>query len=148
MGLIINRAGSMTAKALARSQGIQPPTDALTLNVLEGGPVSREQGFILHSDDRTFEGSLATAPGILMSNTREALIAALGTDAPRHASIFLGYAGWGAGQLEQEIEENAWITAPASRTILFECPIDRRREKAAAGIGIDLRMYATRVGHG
>lgn len=148
MGLIINRSARMNARALARSIDIDPPPDILGITVLEGGPVSPEQGFILHTDDRQFENSKATAPGVVLSTSKDALVAAFGTHTPAHASVHLGYSGWGPGQLERELEENAWLTAPANRSILFDSPIDRRRALAGASIGIDLRFLATRVGHG
>ncbi len=148
MGLMVNREAKMNARALARSVGLQPPADALAVNVMEGGPVSPEQGFILHSDDQLFESSQSTAPGIAISTSKDALAAALSLEAPTHAAIYLGYTGWGPGQLDDELEANAWLTAPASRTILFDCPIDLRRARASAALGIDLRLMATRIGHG
>lgn len=148
MGLIINRPARTNARAIARAIDISPPPDILGIVALEGGPVSPEQGFILHSDDLLFESSQPTAPGVVLSTSKDALIAAFSTEAPAHTSVHLGYSGWGPGQLEQELDENAWLAAPASRSILFECPIDRRRALAGASIGIDLRLLATRVGHG
>lgn len=148
MGLVVNRLARMNARALARSVGLQPPADALSVTVMEGGPVSPEQGFILHSDDQVFESSQSPAPGIVVSTSKDALTAAFSLNPPAHAAIYLGYAGWGPGQLDDELEANAWLTAPVSRTILFDCPYDRRRAAAGAALGIDLRLLATRIGHG
>jgi len=147
MGLVINREARMNARALARSLGMSPPPDALPITILEGGPVAPEQGFILHSDDRLFEASERPAAGIALSTSRDALEAAFSLDGPRHFGIYLGYAGWGAGQLDSELESGAWLTAPASRSLLFECAPQQRLTLAAQSIGIDLRLVATRVGH-
>ncbi len=147
MGFVINRMARMNARRLARTQGIPALPEVLDVPIFDGGPVAPEQGFVLHTDDRHFESSLPTANGVVLSSSGDALRAALGTDKPAHVAIFLGYAGWGAGQLEGELEENAWLTAPASREVLFELPCELRRQRVARMLGIDLRMLAIRTGH-
>ena len=147
MGFVINRLARMNARRLARTQGVPALPEVLDAPVFDGGPVAPEQGFVLHTDDRQFESSLPTANGIVLSSSQDALRSALGFDKPAHAVIFLGYAGWGAGQLEQEVEDNAWLTAPANREVLFELPCELRRQRVAKMIGMDLRMLAIRTGH-
>jgi putative transcriptional regulator len=147
MGLVINRQARMNARALSRSLGMSPPSAALSLSILEGGPVAPEQGFILHSDDRLFEATERPAPGIALSTSRDALEAVFSVNGPRHVGVYLGYAGWGAGQLDAELDSGAWLTAPANRSILFECEIHHRLAEAAGSIGVDLRFVATRIGH-
>ena len=147
MGFVINRMARMNARRLARTQGIPALPEVLDVPVFDGGPVAPEQGFVLHTDERKFESTLSVASGIVLSSSGDALRAALGHDKPAHVAIFLGYAGWGAGQLEGELEENAWLTAPASREVLFELPCELRRQQVAKMLGIDLRMLAARTGH-
>ncbi|MBM4203943.1 MAG: YqgE/AlgH family protein [Gammaproteobacteria bacterium] len=147
MGLVINREARMNARGLARSMGMSPPPDALAITILEGGPVAPGKGFILHSDDRLYETTERPAPGIALSTSRDALAAAFSLDGPRHSGIYLGYAGWGAGQLDAELEAGAWLTAPANRSLLFECSLEQRLTQTAQSIGVDLRLVATRVGH-
>ena len=147
MGFVINRMARMNARRLARTQGVPVLPEGLDVPVFDGGPVAPEQGFVLHTDDRQFESSLPTANGIVLSSSGDALRAALSFDKPAHVAIFLGYAGWGAGQLEGELEANAWLTAPASREVLFELPCELRRQRVAKILGIDLRMLAVRTGH-
>lgn len=147
MGFVINRMARMNARRLARNHAVSALPEVLDLPVLDGGPVAPEQGFVLHTDDRRFESSLPIANGIVLSSSQDALQAALSLDRPVHASIFLGYAGWGAGQLERELEDNAWLTANANRDVLFELPCELRRQRIAQMLGMDLRMLAIRTGH-
>lgn len=147
MGFVINRMARINARRLARTQGIPAIPEVLDVPVLDGGPVATERGFVLHSDDRQFESSLPTANGVILSSSADALRAALGSDKPAHVAVFLGYAGWGAGQLEGELEANAWLTAPASREVLFDLPCELRRQRVAKMLGINFRMLAIRTGH-
>ncbi|MCP5180877.1 MAG: YqgE/AlgH family protein [Pseudomonadales bacterium] len=147
MGLVINRLAHMSARRLARSQGLPALPEPLSVNVLEGGPVSPDRGFVLHSDEKTFESTLLITRGVALSSSEDALRAALGFESPRHVGVFLGYAGWGAGQLDAELENNAWLTAPASRSILFETPVLQRRQSLAHRLGFDPRMLAVKAGH-
>ena len=151
MALAVNRpVEGLTVTDLLRkldvTRAIQAPADL----VLVGGPVESERGFVLHTDDyQAAEGaSFAVAPGIALTAHRQALEALTDREhGPRRAILALGYAGWGAGQLERELEENAWLTAPASREVLFELPCELRRQRVARMLGIDLRMLAIRTGH-
>jgi len=147
MGLVINRMARMNARRLARNQAVPALPEVLDLPVLEGGPVAPGQGFVLHTDDRRFESSLPIANGIVLSSSQDALRAALGPDRPVHVSIFLGYTGWGPGQLEHELEDNVWLSIQANREVLFEIPCELRRQRIAKMLGMDLRMLAIRTGH-
>ncbi len=147
MGLIINRPGRLDLSELAKELSLPaPPLGARTL-VVEGGPVSPEQGFVLHSGEQMFESSRSVADGIVLSSSADALRALVTPEAPHHAIIALGYAGWGPGQLDGEIEDDAWLTVQASRTVLFETPLEARLKQAAASIGIDMRLMARNTGN-
>lgn len=147
MGLVINRLARMNARRLARRLGQDALPGALEVPIHEGGPMSAEQGFVLHTDDRAFDTSVEIATGILLSSSPDALQAALSLDKPDYSAIFFGYAGWGPGQLESELDDNAWLTAPANRHVVFEVPCELRRQHLAKTLALDLRMLAARTGH-
>jgi putative transcriptional regulator len=109
--------------------------------------VNPEQGFVLHSGEQAYESSRQIAEGVVLSSSTEALHALATPDAPRHAIVALGYAGWGPGQLEGEIEDDAWLAVQASRSILFEAPLEVRLKNAAASIGVDMRLMARSTGN-
>ena len=95
-----------------------------------GGPVDRSRGFVLHSGDYTVESSLPVSDDICLTATVDILRAISAGRGPRHALMALGYAGWGAGQLENEIAENGWLTCPASPELLFDADIDRKYDRS------------------
>lgn len=115
--------------------------------VLEGGPVQRDRGFVLHSDDLVLESSLTLADGMVLTTAREVLAAIAGGAGPERFLVCVGYAGWGAGQLESELADNAWLTLDADPAIVFETPFDSRVERAAASLGIDFRLISGAAGH-
>ncbi len=153
MGVVVNRPSQVTLMELMAQLGIQKgetPTDAY---VLEGGPVGGERGFILHSTDARFEASLDLGCGVMLTSAREVLEAIAAGEGPEHYLVALGYAGWDAGQLEQEVADNAWLTCPTdvdpglAGRILFETPAPERIRTAAASIGIDFALISAQPGH-
>ncbi|XQW83960.1 YqgE/AlgH family protein [Thalassotalea piscium] len=148
MGLIINLPVNVTLNELlsqldTKKQNL-PELEQL---VLTGGPVSPDRGFVLHSPQSGWSSSLALSDDIMITTSKDILMA-LGTElSPPHYLVTLGYAGWGPGQLEQEIQENAWLTTPANSEILFETPIDQRWQKAAQQLGIDVAYLSSEIGH-
>ena len=115
--------------------------------VLVGGPVQTERGLVLHSDDVHDPASLALGHGLMLSSTRDALQSIGAGCGPEHFLLALGHAGWGPGQLEDELSQNAWLTCPASHRVLFEVPFDERIEAAASDLGIDFRLMGAHAGH-
>lgn len=148
MGLIINLPVNVTLNELltqidAEKDG-EPSLEQL---VLTGGPVSPQRGFVLHSPQEGWNSSLALSNEVMITTSKDILMA-LGTeDAPNQFMVTLGYAGWGPGQLEQEIIDNSWLTTPADKEILFDTPIEQRWKKATEKLGIDLAHLSTDVGH-
>ena len=115
--------------------------------VLSGGPLAQERGFVLHSTQKGWQSSLALSEHLMITTSKDILLA-LGTDkAPEKFMITLVYAGWGPGQLEEEIQANAWLTTPVDNNIIFNTPIEQRWQKAAAQLGIDLAHLSTDIGH-
>lgn len=147
MGLVVNRPGAMTLIELLSQLGIPSPKVPLTVPVMDGGPVSPDRGFILHSDDERFEASLDLGNGAMLTAAREVLEAIAGGRGPRDYLVALGYAGWDGGQLEEELKENAWLTCPASLDVVFREPFENRVQRAAAALGIDFRFMSGQAGH-
>lgn len=147
MGLVINRPSQLTLVALMDQLGIDPGQTPTDLPVLDGGPVSPERGFILHSGDRRFDASLALQDGLMLTAAREVLEAIAAGEGPAEYVVALGYAGWDAGQLEQEILDNAWLSCPANADVIFHEPFEQRVTKAAAVLGIDFRLMSGQAGH-
>jgi putative transcriptional regulator len=116
--------------------------------VLLGGPVERERGFVLHTSDyRSPEMTLDITEGVSLTATRDVLEAmASHNGRPRRSFLALGYAGWGAGQLEREIRENVWLTCPADEDLLFDAEYDTKWSRALAKLGVDPRLLSAQTG--
>ena len=146
IGIMINRPTDMSLIELFAQLGM-PGNRAYTSTLLyEGGPVGPERGFVLHSADVELEAATKVAADVCLSTDLEALAAIAEDRGPGKFLVAMGYAGWGAGQLESEIANNAWLTAPASAEILFDTEPEQRLDAAAGSIGVDLRLIA-RPGH-
>ncbi len=122
-------------------------TNSLEQLVLSGGPISQQRGFVLHSSQTGWTSSLALSKELMITTSKDILLA-LGTEkAPEQFMVTLGYAGWGPGQLEQELQANSWLTTPADIEILFNTPIEQRWKKATEKMGIDLAHLSSDIGH-
>lgn len=146
MGFMVNRPMKLTVGELLDQLGIAAGVSS-EQPVLEGGPVKTERGFILHSDDVQYEASLPLGNGLMLSTARQTLEAIGAGAGPKRYVVALGYAGWGSGQLENELLQNVWLTCPADIDILFDVPFDQRVNQAAASLGIDFRLMSTHAGH-
>jgi len=149
MALVLNRPlPGLKAPALLRRLGFA--AGAPDAPVFYGGPVERERGYVLHSDDYVAShSSLEVAPGLMLTDTREVLDA-LGDvqRRPRRFLLALGYAGWGAGQLESEIRHGAWLTCEPDEALVFGRDFDTRWDRALGKIGVRpdrLSSYAGRA---
>lgn len=110
--------------------------------VLSGGPVHAERGFVIHDDARTWASTLEVASGLYLTTSRDILHAMAEGNGPRNVVVTLGCAGWGPGQLEQELVDNSWLAVPAGREVVFDVPLDQRWQAAAGLIGVDLSRLA------
>ncbi len=136
-----------TNKTIGDSNSATDVTHSLEQLVLSGGPIAKDRGFVLHRAQHGWSSSLALSKELMITTSKDILMA-LGTDkAPESFMVTLGYAGWGPGQLEQELQENSWLTAPVDIDILFNTPIEQRWQKATAKLGIDLAHLSSEVGH-
>ena len=148
MGVVVNRPSEYTLGEVLQQMGIDSDDDVLRSQVvLAGGPVHPERGFVLHDGDRMWDSTLEVADNLFLTTSRDILEAIVRGDGPAHAVIALGCAGWGAGQLEQELTENTWLTVPADAELLFGTPLDERWHAAAGRIGIDMANLADYSGH-
>ncbi len=154
MGLIINQPQQLAFPdilvqlgILEEEEAIRLPREARNMPVRNGGPVDRSRGFVLHTDDYVVESSMPVSDSICLTATVDMLRAISLGQGPRHAMMALGYAGWGAGQLEMEIGENGWLTCPATPELLFEGEIDQKYDGVLASIGIDVANLSQIAGH-
>ena len=148
MGIVVNRKSEYTLGDVLTQMQIEGGADALRAQaVLSGGPVHPERGFVLHDGDGHWGSSLAIGAGLYVSTSRDILEAMARGEGPAHATVALGCAGWGAGQLEFELGENSWLTAPADATLLFDMPVEDRWQGAAGRIGVDMARMADYSGH-
>ena len=148
MGVVINRASEYTLGEVFRQMGIDSDdADLRARPVLAGGPVHPERGFVLHDGKREWDSSLAIADGLYVTTSRDVLEAMARGEGPASATVALGCAGWGAGQLEHELVENSWLTVPADAEVLFALPLEARWQAAAGRIGVDLARIADYSGH-
>ena len=148
MGVVVNRASEYTLGEVFQQMGIRSDDVELCAQpVLAGGPVHPERGFVLHDGEREWDSSLPIGEQLYVTTSRDVLEAMARGDGPRHVTVALGCAGWGAGQLESELVENSWITAPADPRVLFGLPLGARWEAAAGSIGVDMSRMADYSGH-
>ncbi len=149
MGLVINRPMNLKLGEIFAQMSLDtPPTDCSDQPVLQGGPVHPDRGFVLHSPSSdAWDSTLEVSSEIRVTTSRDILSAMALGSGPDSAIVALGYAGWGGGQLENELVANAWLSVPATADIIFETPFDQRWEAAARLIGIDLNTLSTDAGH-
>jgi putative transcriptional regulator len=148
MGLLVNRPSDYTLGDVLAQMGIATEDLALgQLPVLIGGPVHPDRGFVLHDDPREWSSTLRFGNGLAVTTSREILVAMAKGEGPKHVLVALGYSGWDAGQLEAELGDNAWLTAPADQAIVFDTPLESRWQAAASSLGVDLRLLSDSAGH-
>jgi putative transcriptional regulator len=149
LGIVINKTLPMTFAEVFGQLGLDARRAHVNEQpVLRGGPVQTERGFVLHSPGGgPWESSLPFSQRIHLTTSRDILDALASGEGPRHAIIALGYAGWDAGQLEEELARNAWLTVDADDKLLFETPVEQRWQAAARLLGIDLLSMSRDAGH-
>lgn len=148
MGLIINQPINVPLKRIFAQLDLPCPDKLSSQQLLLGGPVQRERGFILHRNtDKQWQSTMPVGDHVSLTASPDIIEALAANEGPEDSLIVLGYAGWGAGQLEQELLDNAWLTAPADTEFLFDTPFDSRARLAAASIGVDLNQLSNSAGH-
>lgn len=148
MGIVINQPLDLSVAEIFDHLQITPRQDYSDMPVMAGGPVQIDHGFVLHRNcDTAWEASLKVTSGITLTTSRDILRAIADDEGPQDHLIALGYAGWSAGQLEQELAENSWLTLPADSDIIFCTPAEQRLGAAAAQLGIDMNLISGDAGH-
>src|SRR5690606_507544 len=148
MGVVVNRASEYTLGQVLAQMGIEGADPALCAQaVLNGGPVHRERGFVIHDGAPRWDSSLQVNQDLCLTTSRDILEAMAAGEGPAHALVALGCAGWGGGQLEAELGENTRLTVPADAELLFDLPLERRWQAAAGRIGVDLFRMTDYSGH-
>lgn len=148
LGLVINRPLNMRLGDILKHMDIEAGSEEIAARtVYMGGPVQNDRGFVLHEPTGDWEATLRVTDNIGVTSSSDILAAIAAGEGPRRSLVTLGYAGWGAGQLEQEIADNAWLSGPANLDILFDTPFEQRWLAAAALIGVDLNLLTGEMGH-
>jgi putative transcriptional regulator len=148
MGIVINRPlESPSFEDLLRQLSIDPVPPARSIRLCSGGPVDNARGFVLHSTDWTGEGSLRVDERFALTASLDILKAIAGGGGPQQGVLALGYAGWGPGQLDTEIQQNAWLSAPAEPSLVFDAEHATKWRRALAVLHIDPLLLSGAVGH-
>lgn len=148
LGIVVNRLSTLTLGEVLEQMDISTQNTALAqMPVYAGGPVQMDRGFVVHEPGGDFDSTFKVSDQVCVTTSRDVLAAMAEGRGPRRALVALGYAGWGAGQLESEIKENAWLNVPSSASILFETPLEARWMAAAQLAGVDMRVLTDYAGH-
>lgn len=149
LGIVINRQIDMKLGDIFKQMHITATYPvAADAPVFSGGPVQQERGFVIHSPCGPWDSSIAISDDIALTTSRDILEAIAVGEGPKQYLVALGYAGWGEGQLEREIVNNAWLNTPCGNDILFNTPVNQRWQAAAHQIGIDINQLTAPAGHG
>jgi putative transcriptional regulator len=152
LGLVINKPIDIKLKNLFEKVELKLDREELAEQpVFFGGPVSTERGFVLHDKRGTeavpYNSTLSVPGGLDMTTSKDVLEALADGSGPHRVLITLGYSGWDPGQLEDELGRNGWLTVDADPAVIFDTPIEERRNRALCLLGIDPRMLSQDVGH-
>lgn len=148
MGLVINRPmPQITFVDLLEQLDIETEGTVEDQVVNFGGPVESGRGFVLHSGDFQREGTMMVDDAVGLTATVDILRAIAAGDGPEHHLLALGYAGWGPGQLDSEIQTNGWLHAPADGAILFDHDLSTKWERSIAKLGVTPAMLSGDAGH-
>lgn len=152
LGLVINRPIELNLAGLLEKADLEVDAGSSTASAAEvpvyfGGPVQTDRGFVLHKPAGEYSSSISLGQTLALTTSRDVLQAVASGEGPEKIFVTLGYAGWGAGQLEQELAQNAWLSVPADESIIFETPAQARYPAAMGLLGIDPSRLAGSAGH-
>lgn len=148
LGVVVNRPIELSLEKLFAQIGIKLDNDELKrMPAYFGGPVQVERGFVLHQPVGDWSSTLTVNDRVGLTTSKDILEAVGHGEGPEQIMVALGYAGWGPGQLESEIKQNAWLTVPAAAELIFQLPPEERLPAALHLLGIDAGMLAEGVGH-
>ena len=149
MGIVLNKPiDGLNLPELLEQLEIDGAQDAADLPVLLGGPVDWDRGFVVHTPDfNTAESTLPIGPGLCLTATKDVLEAIASPRPPRHSLVALGYAGWGGGQLEDELAANAWLVTDPEPGLIFDTPNSAKWERALDQLGVTPEHLSVLAGH-
>ena len=152
LGLVINKPIALTLGNLFEKVELSLPYDELAARpVFYGGPVQTERGFVLHepldAQGGHYNATLAVPGGLEMTTSRDVLEALSNGAGPKRLLVTLGYSGWAAGQLEEEIGRNGWLTVEAEPDVIFDTPVEERYARALGLLGVEPHMLSQDAGH-
>jgi putative transcriptional regulator len=148
MGLVLNRPlASPSFEDLLRQLDVSPTPPARSIALYEGGPMDAARGFVLHTADWTGDGSLQVDGTVALTASLDVLKAIASGNGPRAGLLALGYASWGAGQLDDEIQQNTWLSAPAPLDLVFDEDHTTKWRRAFASIHVDPAWLSGVAGH-
>ena len=148
MGLIVNKGlPAVSFEELLAQMNVDVSAVTSKVPVHYGGPVEVGRGFVLHSSDYAAESTVLIENGFAMTATLDILRAIAVNEGPRDILLALGYVGWGAGQLEHEIQENGWLTIEADPELIFDHDLEGKWRQALATLGIDPAVLSFEIGH-
>ena len=148
MGIVINRPLDLALGEVLLQMSLKASTlEIENIPVYQGGPVQTDRGFVIHRPEEKWKSSIIVSDEISVTTSRDILQSIAEGNGPDKSLVALGFAGWGAGQLEQEIMDNAWLNGPADSDIIFKTPCVQRWQRSAALLGIDIDQISLDVGH-
>lgn len=149
MGLMLNRLSDYKVGDVLEQMSIPTHIQSLAdAPVLLGGPVQTERGFVIHEPGvEEWDSTFRLSEDLSLTTSRDILAAMARGEGPKRAVIALGYAGWGEGQLETELQDNTWLAVAADRAIVFETPLEQRWSSAARLMGVDVTLLTDYAGH-
>jgi len=147
LGVVVNRPIDLQLSTLFEQIGLSLPEGLSKQIVFFGGPVQTERGFVLHSPPQTYSSTLNVNDAVSLTTSKDVLEAVSHGDGPNKFMVSLGYSGWSAGQLEQEMAQNAWLSVEADPKVIFDLPPEQRLPAAMKLLGIDLANLSDEAGH-
>jgi len=148
MGIVINKPLDLVLGEVLEQMDIKIGDEiARNTPIYDGGPVQSDRGFVLHQYHQDWNSSLKVNEQISVATSLDILNAIANGKGPESTFIALGYAGWAAGQLEKEMQENIWLSGPAESHVIFDTPVEQRWNSAASLLGIDMDQLSPDVGH-
>lgn len=148
LGIIVNRPTKIRLSDILEQMELKHPVQPQwDVPIYAGGPVGNERGFVIHTGPDKYNTTLQVTEQIHITTSRDILLAISLGEGPAEYLVALGYAGWGAGQLEQEIRDNAWLCVKANKRLLFHTPAEQRLAAAAGLLGIELASLTGDMGH-
>lgn len=148
MGIMLNRPlAKPSFDDLLKQLEVEPAPPARRIQLCSGGPVDNGRGFVLHTADWTGDGSLRVNDRVALTASLDVLKAIAEGGGPESGLLALGYAGWGPGQLDAEIQQNAWLSAPVAEALVFDTGHETKWRRALASLRIDPLLLSAEAGH-